>query len=72
MCILQCLSFGLRFSISARCAVVDIQGERNGDELGEFSESCKLEKESLSKIIREQLDKTRVVVLKVSATHIAC
>ena len=30
MCILSCPSFGPRISISARCGVSDIQGERNG------------------------------------------
>ena len=65
MCILRCPAFGPRISISARCGVQDIQGERSGDELGAFSGSCKLAKESLSTEIREQLDKTGVVVLKV-------
>lgn len=65
MCVLRCPAFGPRISISARCGVEDIQGERNGDELGAFSGSCKLAKESLSSEIREQLDKTGVVVLKV-------
>ena len=65
MCILRCPAFGPRLSISARCGVSDIQGERNGDALGAFSGSCKLAKESLSNEIREQLDKTGVVVLKV-------
>lgn len=65
MCVLRCPAFGPRLSISARCGVADIQGERNGDALGAFSGSCKLAKESLSKDIREQLDKTGVVVLKI-------
>ena len=65
MCILRCPAFGPRLSISERCGVSDIQGERNGDALGAFSGSCKLAKESLSNEIREQLDKTGVVVLKV-------
>ena len=70
MCILRCPAFGPRLSISARCGVSDIQGERNGDALGAFSGSCKLAKESLSKEIREQLDKTGVVVLKVPAEDV--
>lgn len=65
MCILRCPAFGPRISISERCNVCDIQGERNGDELGAFSGSCKLAKESLSEDIREQLDKIGVVILKV-------
>ena len=41
MCILRCPAFGPRLSISARCGVADIQGERNDDVLGAFSGSCK-------------------------------
>jgi hypothetical protein len=65
MCILRCPAFGPRISISERAGVSDIQGERNGDELGAFSGSCKLAKESLSKEIVEQLDETGVVILQV-------
>lgn len=65
MCILRCPAFGPRLSISERCGVRDIQGERGEDELGAFSGSCKLAKESLSEEIREKLDKEGVVVLKV-------
>ncbi|WP_039315904.1 FAD-dependent oxidoreductase [Clostridium baratii] len=65
MCILRCPSFGPRISISERCNVHDIQGERNGDELGAFSGSCKLAKESLSDEIREKLDKEGVVILNI-------
>lgn len=70
MCILRCPAFGPRLSISARCGVADIQGERNDDVLGAFSGSCKLVKESLSDSIREQLDKTGVVVLKVPSEDV--
>ncbi len=70
MCILRCPAFGPRISISARCGVSDIQGERNDDVLGAFSGSCKLAKESLSDSIREQLDKTGVVVLKVPSEDV--
>lgn len=70
MCILRCPAFGPRLSISARCGVADIQGERNDDVLGAFSGSCKLAKESLSDSIREQLDKTGVVVLKVPSEDV--
>ena len=70
MCILRCTAFGPRLSISARCGVADIQGERNDDVLGAFSGSCKLAKESLSDSIREQLDKTGVVVLKVPSEDV--
>lgn len=65
MCILRCPSFGPRISISERCGVSDIQGERAEDVLGAMSGSCKLAKESLSDDIRNKLDETGVVILKV-------
>jgi hypothetical protein len=65
MCVLRCPSFGPRISISERCGVSDIQGERGDDILGAFSGSCKLAKESLSAEIRDELNTTGVVVLKI-------
>lgn len=65
MCILRCPAFGPRISISERCGVPDIQGERNNDALGAMSGSCKLAKESLSEEIRNELDSKGVVVLRV-------
>ncbi|WP_411170696.1 FAD-dependent oxidoreductase [Clostridium sp. MB05] len=65
MCILRCPAFGPRLSISERCGVSDIQGERDEDNLGAISGSCKLAKESLSKDIVEKLDKTGCVILEV-------
>ena len=65
MCILRCPAFGPRLSISERCGVSDIQGERDQDTLGAISGSCKLAKESLSKEIVEELDRTGCVILEV-------
>ncbi|MGL5085720.1 MAG: FAD-dependent oxidoreductase [Clostridium sp.] len=65
MCILRCPSFGPRLSVSERCGVSDIQGERDDDVLGAFSGSCKLAKESLSIEIQNQLNKTGVVILEI-------
>lgn len=65
MCILRCPSFGPRISISERCGVPDIQGERAEDALGAMSGSCKLAKESLSDEINKVLNEKGVVVLKV-------
>lgn len=65
MCILRCPAFGPRISISERCGVSDIQGERDDDVLGAFSGSCKLAKESLSEEIRNNLDTDGVVVLQI-------
>ncbi|WP_315069955.1 FAD-dependent oxidoreductase [uncultured Clostridium sp.] len=65
MCVLRCPSFGPRISISERCGVSDIQGERGDDIFGAFSGSCKLAKESLSEEINTELDSKGVVILKV-------
>lgn len=65
MCILRCPAFGPRISISERCGVSDIQGERGDDILGAFSGSCKLSKESLSEDVRNELNEKGVVVLQV-------
>lgn len=65
MCILRCPAFGPRISISNRCGVNDIQGEREGDELGAFSGSCKLSKESLSEEIQNELNTTGVAIFKI-------
>ncbi len=65
MCVLRCPSFGPRISISERCGVSDIQGERGDDIFGAFSGSCKLAKESLSEEINAELDCKGVVILKV-------
>lgn len=70
MCILRCPSFGPRISISERCGVSDLQGERKLDELGAFSGSCKLAKESLSDEIRKELDKKGVVIVKIPVKDI--
>jgi hypothetical protein len=65
MCILRCPSFGPRTSISQRAGVEDILGQRGDECYGAFSGSCKLNKDSLSREIREALDRDGVVVLKV-------
>ncbi|MDO5040165.1 FAD-dependent oxidoreductase, partial [Clostridium sp.] len=65
MCVLRCPAFGPRISISERCNIEDIKGERASDELGAFSGSCKLSKDSLSKEIVNELDEKGVVILKI-------
>ena len=65
MCVLRCPAFGPRISISERCGVSDIQGERDEDNLGAISGSCKLAKESLSEEIVTQLNEKGCVVLEV-------
>lgn len=65
MCVLRCPAFGPRISISQRCGVPDLQGERAEDALGAMSGSCKLAKESLSDEINKQLNEEGVVVLQI-------
>ncbi|GIM30724.1 FAD-dependent oxidoreductase [Clostridium polyendosporum] len=70
MCILRCPSYGPRISISERAGVQDFQGERNGDQLGAFSGSCKLEKDTLSEEIVKELDEKGVVILKIPTEEV--
>lgn len=65
MCILRCPAFGPRISISYRAGIDDIKGERQEDVYGAFSGSCKLEKDSLSDEILQELNSKGVVILKV-------
>ena len=65
MCILRCPSFGPRISISQRAGIEDILGQRGDEAYGAFSGSCKLNKESLSEEIRDELEKTGVCILPV-------
>ncbi len=65
MCVLRCPSFGPRISLSQRAGVEDILGQRANGEVGAFSGSCKLNKDSLSKEIIEELNEKGVVIVKV-------
>lgn len=65
MCVLRCPAFGPRISISEKCGVNDYNGEREISVFGVFSGSCKLDKESLSQEVRDELNNQGVVILKV-------
>ncbi|QXM06067.1 FAD-dependent oxidoreductase [Crassaminicella indica] len=65
MCILRCPSFGPRVSISQKAGVEDLVGKRKDGSYGAFSGSCKLNKDSLSQEIIDQLNKKGVVILPV-------
>lgn len=65
MCVLRCPSFGPRVSLTKQAGLTDIIGERAPEVYGAFSGSCKLAKESLSKEIVYELDKTGVCILKI-------
>lgn len=70
MCILRCPTFGPRISINNKLGVNDIIGLRKDGSIGAFSGSCKLNKESLSKEIREELNNTGVVVIPIPVKDI--
>ncbi|MDD4602065.1 Methylenetetrahydrofolate--tRNA-(uracil-5-)-methyltransferase TrmFO [bioreactor metagenome] len=63
MCILRCPAFGPRISLTAKAEVKEIMGRKADGSYGAMSGSCKLNKDSLSLEIREQLESTGVVVL---------
>ena len=63
MCILRCPSFGGRVSITERCGVEDMIGERNNGDFGAFSGSMKLLKESLSEDIQKELRENGFAVI---------
>ena len=65
MCILRCPAFGPRVSISQKAGLHDIMGQRKDGAFGAFSGSGKLEKGSLSKEIRQELDEKGVVLLPI-------
>lgn len=63
MCVLRCPSFGGRVSITEKCGVEDMIGRRNTGELGAFSGSMKLLKESLSEDIQKELNEKGCAVV---------
>ena len=63
MCILRCPSFGGRVSITGRCGVEDMIGERASGDFGAFSGSMKLLKESLSYDIQKDLNENGFAVI---------
>lgn len=65
MCVLRCPAFGPRISITKRAGLEDLMGERASEIYGAFSGSCKLVKESLSEVVRNELNEKGVVVLKI-------
>ncbi|MDR7867310.1 MAG: FAD-dependent oxidoreductase [Sporomusaceae bacterium] len=68
MCIYRCPTFGPRFSIAAKAGAPEIMGQKADGTLGAMSGSCKLHKDSLSREIHEQLDRTGVVVVPIPAS----
>ena len=62
LCVLRCPAFGGRVSVTALCGVKEIAGRRGG-QVGAMSGSCKLLKESLSRDLVSELNRTGVVVV---------
>jgi hypothetical protein len=63
MCILRCPTFGPRVSLTALAEIREVLGQKKDSSFGAMSGSCKLNKDSLSPEIREQLDRDGVVVI---------
>ena len=70
MCILRCPSFGPRISITNKIGLIDVMGRRADGAFGAFSGSCKIEKQSLSEKIRDELDRKGVVIVKLKKEQI--
>jgi threonine dehydrogenase-like Zn-dependent dehydrogenase len=62
MCILRCPSFGGRVSLAAKCGVQEMVSKK-GNQIGAFSGSCKILKESLSPEIVQTLNQKGVVII---------
>lgn len=65
MCILRCPSFGPRISLCQKAGVKEVMGRRADGGIGAMSGSCKINKDSLSNEVRDELNREGVVVLKV-------
>ena len=63
MCVLRCPSFGGRVSITSKCGIEDMYGRRNTGEIGAFSGSMKLLKESLGEEIQNDLNEKGCAVV---------
>lgn len=65
MCIYRCPSFGSRISISKKARVRELKGQRGEGEIGAFSGSCKLFKESLAPDIQNKLKEAGVCIVPI-------
>ena len=67
MCVMRCPSFGPRISIAAKAGVKEIMGQKMDGTFGAMSGSCKINKDSLSKDLREKLEHDGVVIVPLPA-----
>ena len=65
MCIQRCPAFGPRVSLTAACGIQDLVGRREDGTPGVFSGACKITKSTLRDDVRQTLEETGVVILKV-------
>ncbi|WP_312562266.1 FAD-dependent oxidoreductase [Anaerospora sp.] len=63
MCVIRCPSFGPRVSVTAKSDIKEIMGQKADGTFGAMSGSCKLNKDSLSKELREELEENGVAVI---------
>ncbi len=63
LCALRCPAFGPRVSVAAKAGVMELMGVRGDDRPGSMSGSCKLNKDSLSAELREELEAKGVAVV---------
>jgi hypothetical protein len=70
MCVMRCPAFGPRVSIAGKAKVPEIAGEKENGSFGSMSGSCKIGKDSLSKEIVEELERTGVMVIPLPAEMI--
>jgi len=67
MCVLRCHSFGGRVSLTAKAGINEMLAKK-GDQIGAFSGSCKLHKESLSMDIQDRLNRDGVAIIHLPAS----
>lgn len=65
MCVIRCHSYGGRISLAAKAGVEEYVAKKADGQVGAMSGSCKLLKESLSKELRDTLNKTGVCVVPI-------
>lgn len=63
MCILRCPSFGPRISLTEKAGADDVFALRKDGSRGAFSGSCKIDKQSLSTELRQELESKGFVVV---------
>jgi hypothetical protein len=71
MCVMRCPTFGPRVGLTSKADIKEINGQKKDASFGVMSGSCKLNKDSLSQELKEQLERDGVVVISLSQELIA-